>query len=113
MAAVLSALLCVPALAADADGGAPPPRRAPVAAPVPARPALVPTTDGGAPAGDGGIPPAADGGPAAPAPDAGSPTPETAAPAEPVVRIPPTLAEQSEGLPIATMEIVGNRRVGR
>ncbi len=29
------------------------------------------------------------------------------------MRLPPTLAEQSEGLPIGSLEIVGNRRVGR
>jgi outer membrane protein insertion porin family len=29
------------------------------------------------------------------------------------VRLPPTLADQAEGLPIASLEIVGNRRVGR
>jgi outer membrane protein insertion porin family len=86
-------LLCVhPAHAAGADAGAP----APAAHPA----------DAGAPA-DAGPP-----GDAAP-PDAASPATQTADPGVPQVRLPPTLAEQSEGLPIGSLEIVGNRRVGR
>ena len=61
---------------------------------------------------DGGAP--ADAAPADAAPgDAVAPTTQTADPGVPQVRLPPTLAEQSEGLPIGSLEIVGNRRVGR
>jgi len=49
---------------------------------------------------------------AAPAPDAAPPG-QSAAAAEPNVVLPPSVADQAEGLPIATIEIVGNRRVGR
>jgi outer membrane protein insertion porin family len=82
-----------------------------------------PTPDGGtvaAPASgatndDGGVapPPEADAG-ASTSPDGGAATtPAAAGPAEPAVRLPPTVAEQSEGLPIASLEVVGNRRVSR
>jgi outer membrane protein insertion porin family len=58
--------------------------------------------DGGAPVSpDGGAPASQDGGaPAAPA-------------AESVPRLPPTVAEQAEGLPIARIDIVGIRRISR
>ena len=117
LAAVLCALLSVhSAQAAGVDGGAPPPR--PAGAAAPARPGVGPAphgaaaSDAGAPtnAGDAGTsaaPPAPGGG------NAGAPTTEPAAGGEPTIRLPPTLAEQSEGLPIASIEIVGNRRVGR
>ncbi|HEY5228358.1 MAG TPA: outer membrane protein assembly factor BamA [Opitutaceae bacterium] len=94
-------LLCAhPVHAAGADAGAPP--------------ATAPRAGAGAPApppssADGGAPPAADAGSA----DAAPPATQPAAPSEPQVRLPPTLAEQSEGLPIGSLEIVGNRRVGR
>jgi len=65
-------------------------------------------------AGDAGAPSVATGQPS-PAPgDAGASdaAPSAAAPAnEPQVRLPPTAAEQAEGLPIATIQVVGNRRV--
>jgi outer membrane protein insertion porin family len=66
-----------------------------------------PTTgDAGAPVAtpmDAGTP---DGGPAS--------SPAAAAEAlEPAVKLPPTAADQAEGLPIVTIEIVGNRRVAR
>ena len=101
LAAVLCVLLCAhPVHAAGADAGAPP--------------ATAPRAGAGAPApppssADGGAPPAADAGSA----DAAPPATQPAAPSEPQVRLPPTLAEQSEGLPIGSLEIVGNRRVGR
>ena len=77
--------------------------------------------------GVGVVPAFAQPGPAArPAPaPAPSPTPAPSAapaappagaadqPTAPAVRLPPTLAEQSEGLPIAAIEVVGNRRVSR
>jgi outer membrane protein insertion porin family len=52
----------------------------------------------------------ADGG-APPSPDAGPPA--SVATTEPGVRLPPTVAQQAEGLAIATIEVVGNRRVAR
>jgi outer membrane protein insertion porin family len=84
-------LLCAsPAYAAGGDAGAPAPSAHP---------------------GDAGAPPDA-----AP-PDAAAPATQAAATGDPQagpqVRLPPTLAEQSEGLPIGSLEIVGNRRVGR
>jgi outer membrane protein insertion porin family len=111
--AVLAAVLCVllrarPALAGDVDAGAsasPAPVRSPGAAPLP-----VSAADGGAPAvGDA----ASSRAPASWPADGGAPTAASAASAEPTVRLPQTLAEQAEGLPIASIEIVGNRRVGR
>jgi outer membrane protein insertion porin family len=85
LAAVLLALLCVRTAYAAAIDTAPSP----------------PTTsapDAGAPASGVAAGTAADGG--APAPD-------------PTLRLPPTAAEQAEGLPIAAIEVVGNRRVAR
>jgi outer membrane protein insertion porin family len=112
--AVLAAVLCVllyarPTLAADADAGAPA-LSSPPAGPRPS-PAPAASADGGAPAAADG---AAPRDPAASATaDGGAPTTASATPSEPTVRLPPTVAEQSEGLPIASLEIVGNRRVGR
>jgi outer membrane protein insertion porin family len=110
LAAALCVLLCArPALAADADAGAPPPSRS-----IPG-PRFAP---GRAAASDAGAPAAADG--AAPADPTASPGDGGAPPAaasaagsEPSVRLPPSVAEQAEGLPIASIETVGNRRVGR
>jgi outer membrane protein insertion porin family len=84
LAAVLLALLSArPARAADADAGGPPPSATPAAN-------------------------------AAPAADAGAPSAEPGpAGAPPLVALPPTAAEQSEGLPIAAIDVVGNRRVAR
>jgi outer membrane protein insertion porin family len=94
-------LLCVhPAVAAGADAGAP------AAGPHLTPPGPPRGPDAGAP-GDGGAP--AD----AASSDGAAPATQAAAPSEPQVRLPPTLAEQSEGLPIGSLEIVGNRRVGR
>ncbi|HEY3822860.1 MAG TPA: outer membrane protein assembly factor BamA [Polyangiaceae bacterium] len=100
-------LLCAfPALAAGGDAGAPPGAAPRPTAPGPVRaPGAGTSADAGAPS-DGGSP---DG---APSP-AAAPATQPAAPSEPQVRLPATLAEQSEGLPIASLEIVGNRRVGR
>ncbi|HLK39770.1 MAG TPA: outer membrane protein assembly factor BamA [Polyangiaceae bacterium] len=99
LAAVLFALLLPrAALAAGADAGA----------------QAVAPTDAGAPTAtpeDAG-----DGGDAAPSPTTGGATSAAAATAlaaEPTVRLPPTVAEQAEGLPIAVIEVVGNRRVSR
>jgi outer membrane protein insertion porin family len=63
---------------------------------------------------------AGDAGTRADLPDATS-TPPTdagvadgqASPSEPILRLPPTAAEQAEGLPIASIEVLGNRRVAR
>jgi outer membrane protein insertion porin family len=96
LAAVLIALLCRTARAAGGDAGAP--------APTPAV--------------------RADGGAAAPEPDAAPPSsPAEAsdggaatvapAPSEPVIRLPPSVAEQAEGTVISAVEIAGNRRVSR
>jgi len=65
---------------------------------------------------DAGPPPAtgvaaADGGP--PQSDAGPPVSPSTAPNGPVVDLPLSAAQQAEGLPIASTEIVGNRRVAR
>jgi outer membrane protein insertion porin family len=92
LAAVLFALLCV--LDVRGAHAADPPARPGHAAPAkPGPPAPAP-------------PPAASAAPTAP-------TDQAAAPLLPAVHLPPTIAEQSEGLPIASIEIVGNRRVGR
>jgi outer membrane protein insertion porin family len=89
MAAVLLALLrASTAWAADADAGAP-----------------VGPTSGAAGTDAGGAPSSPESADAAPAPGAGQ-TP-------PTVILPPSVAEQAEGLPIVTIEIVGNRRVAR
>ncbi len=64
--------------------------------------------------GDAGAPAPSSGDAAAPAPsnDAGEPVdPSLAAAAAPVVHIPETEAEKAEGVPIAKIEISGNRRV--
>jgi len=111
LAAVLSTLLCVRIAQAD-DLSQTPGARSPY-------------VDGGnSPYGGGaGAGQAADGGATAVSaavdaafpPDSappGAPAP-SATPAEPSVVLPPTVADQAEGLPIATIEIVGNRRVGR
>ncbi|MGD0675313.1 MAG: outer membrane protein assembly factor BamA [Polyangiaceae bacterium] len=112
LAAVLSTMLCV--------------RTAPAADPGRANSATNAAPDGGtagspaadpaARASDGGIVDAFDAGRGAssdvlaPTGDAG---PASTMGAEPTVRLPPTAAEQAEGLPIAALEIVGNRRVAR
>ncbi|HEX4446614.1 MAG TPA: POTRA domain-containing protein, partial [Polyangiaceae bacterium] len=43
----------------------------------------------------------------------GAPPSATAAPVEPTVVLPQTVAEQAEGLPIVTIDVIGNRRVSR
>ena len=84
LAAVLLALLDVrTASAADPDAGTPP---------VPAQ-----TSDGGP-----STTPSADASPSG-----------SGASSEPPVRLPATAAEQAEGLPIASLEVTGNRRVAR
>jgi len=89
LAAVLLALLsAVPARAADKDAGvgvtgAP-------AGPTPAGPSVASSPDAGASATDPG-----------------------SAAAGPAVVLPATAAEQAEGLPIAAVDVVGNRRVAR
>jgi len=99
--------------AAAVDGGAPSP-------PAPAGDggaAAASASDPGAPgSGDdgGGAAPAAaaDGG--ADGGDGGaSPGAHAAGPIGPNIMLPQTAAESAEGLPIASIEIVGNRRVGR
>ena len=72
-----------------------------------ADPARLPPQRPAAPQGPPQSPPAAAS--ATPA----TPPPDSDAPTQPTVRLPPTLAEQSEGLPIASIEVAGNRRVGR
>jgi outer membrane protein insertion porin family len=87
MAAVLFALLrAAGARAAPADAG------------------QAPTTFDAGPGGDAGA--------AAAENDAGTPA-QAAGPAPPTVVIPPTAAEQAEGLPIASIDVIGNRRVAR
>ncbi|HSY21119.1 MAG TPA: outer membrane protein assembly factor BamA [Polyangiaceae bacterium] len=113
LAAVLVALLSVRAARAAApDAGAGPPAAGPIPG---AGPVHAPqTTPAGAPVA---APPAADadGGAAVSAPAASDADAAKAAAMgnEPVVRLPPTVADQAEGLPIATLEVVGNRRVAR
>src|SRR5579883_3265033 len=86
LAAVLLALLGARAArAAGPDGG----------------PATTPATDAGA---------AAD---AAEATGDDGAAPPPATPGAPTVVLPPTAADQAEGLPIASIEVVGNRRVTR
>ena len=104
LAAVLCALLFAKtAWAAGLDGGAPAPAASTSASAAPASPSSA------APASSSAAPPSAS----SAAPSASSPSAQGAAPTEPAVRVPPTPADQAEGLPIATIEIVGNRRVGR
>jgi outer membrane protein insertion porin family len=68
-----------------------------------------------APAVDAGAPPR----PSSVGDDGGAPNPGStpagagAAPAEPTIALPQTAAEQAEGLPIARLDVVGNRRVAR
>src|SRR5580693_5536747 len=89
LAAVLLALLsAVPARAADKDAGAGV-TGAP-AGPTPAGPSVASSPDAGASATDPG-----------------------SAAAGPAVVLPATAAEQAEGLPIAAVDVVGNRRVAR
>jgi len=85
LAAVLLALLCVRTAYAAAADTAPPS-----------------AADAGAPASSVAVATPADGGAPAPAPGP-----------DPTLRLPPTAAEQAEGLPIAAIEVVGNRRVAR
>ncbi|HXN32552.1 MAG TPA: outer membrane protein assembly factor BamA, partial [Polyangiaceae bacterium] len=88
LAAVLVALLrTATAQAASADAGAP-------------------ATNDAAPSGDAGPAQGATS-------DAGSPTSQVGAPAAPVIDLPLSAAQQAEGLPIASTEVVGNRRVAR
>jgi outer membrane protein insertion porin family len=91
LAAVLLALLCVrPAYAVDAS------TIHPTAASLPdAGAQAAPNVDAGTLADGGGAPSASGLG------------------LDPTLRLPPTVAEQAEGLPIAALEVVGNRRVVR
>jgi outer membrane protein insertion porin family len=117
LAGVLLVLLFVRTALAAADAGTPALGPADGGAPAstpstPAAPSGAGSANPGAP--DSGAPRGADAG--APGADAGSPGGATAAAAgglEPVVTLPPTAADQAEGLPIATIEVVGNRRVSR
>lgn len=90
LAALLFAMLCVRAALAD-DGGA------------------GPSLDAGTPPSAGTGTPGDGGGPGSPP---GAVPPGTAA-TEPALQLPPTAAEQAEGLPIAAIDIAGNRRVAR
>jgi outer membrane protein insertion porin family len=72
------------------------------------------SADGGAPArfvdgGEGGAPPLSDGGATSPDATVASVTDPNAN----MPHLPPTEAEKSEGLPITTIEISGNRRVAK
>ena len=114
LAGVLLVLLFVrTAMAAGADAGtsalAPTDGGAPFASP-----------DGGAPSSSSSAPSGASGSPAGGGasgnPDGGAAATSAAATAagiEPTIALPRTAAEQAEGLPIVTIDIVGNRRVSR
>jgi outer membrane protein insertion porin family len=79
--------------AGTADGGAPAPSGVGAPAPV--------AGDAGTPSDTAAAPPAdADGGTAA-------------APGEPSVHLPQSASEQAEGLPLVSIDVVGNRRVSR
>jgi outer membrane protein insertion porin family len=65
------------------------------------------TTGAGAPSGSAGGAAGSTGA------GAGAGAGSQAAPTGPTVTLPPTAAEQAEGLPIATIDIAGNRRVAR
>jgi outer membrane protein insertion porin family len=115
LAAVLIALLCRTARAAGGDAGPAPPALAGQAAPAGQAP-LAAQVDAGAAgpatsAPDAAPPPAL----AVPAgsPDGGPAAAASAAASEPTIRLPPSVAEQAEGLVIAVVEIAGNRRVSR
>jgi len=90
LAALLVALLSRMARADGPDGGSQPPDSG-----TPANVTGAPSSPGG----DGGAP---DGSPGA-----------TPSRTEPQVRLPPSASEQAEGLPIASIQVVGNRRVSR
>jgi outer membrane protein insertion porin family len=118
LVAVLAAALCVlllvrTARAAGLDGGVVGVDGGAVGAPPPGGPGRlvdagsVPPADGATDAGDAGANRAP--GP----PPAASPAAAAAGPGGPAVVLPQTAAEAAEGLPIATIEVVGNRRVGR
>jgi outer membrane protein insertion porin family len=122
LAAVLFALLSVrTAQAAGPDAGAPsssaPSSPQGAAAAVPGAKGGAGGAIGDAGTGDGAAAPigssAAAGGAASAGAADGGPGAQAAAQGAPIVELPRTLAEQSEGLPIASIEIVGNRRVGR
>ncbi|HTB72324.1 MAG TPA: outer membrane protein assembly factor BamA [Polyangiaceae bacterium] len=108
-------------LSASPDGGAPPPsapgRPAGTGAGAPAGTGAPGSSSGAAPAGTGGASGTADGGaPTGGGVDGGAgtaPAAAAASPSEPIVTLPPTAAEQAEGSPIVTIEVVGNRRVAR
>jgi outer membrane protein insertion porin family len=109
LAAVLCALLLAPtAMAAGpapAASAAPAPHAgnaAPAGSAAPTRPPLTSPAPSAS---------ASSSAPASPPPT--TQTPQAAGPSEPVVRLPAGAAEQAEGQPIAALEIVGNRRVGR
>jgi outer membrane protein insertion porin family len=93
LAAVLIALLCRTARAAGGDAGAPPDAGQAASEPDAGPPSAAAAAPGESP--DGG---AAPGAPAA---------------SEPTIRLPPSVAEQAEGLVISSVEIAGNRRVSR
>jgi outer membrane protein insertion porin family len=115
LAAALCALLLVrTARAADVDGGtnAPPGGGRGSSAPVDGG-AGRGADAGGASASDGAAPGRA-GNPAVPPPAPATAAPTgAAAPAGPAIILPQTAAEAAEGLPIAAIEVVGNRRISR
>ncbi len=110
LAAVLCALLLAPTVAWGAAAGAgPAPKPASSAAPPPsASPA-----SSAAPASSSAPDAAGAAAAAAAAAAASAPSTQAAAPSGPVIRLPPTAAEQAEGQPVASVDVVGNRRVGR
>jgi len=111
LAAVLFALLSArTARADDGDGGSAAPSAVPGPSAAPAPDAGTRATVGP----DGGAGPSSGAGPDAGAgPSAASAPGEPAGALGPAVILPPTAAEQAEGLPIAAIDVVGNRRVAR
>ncbi len=106
LAAALLALFCArTADAAGPDAGTP----APHASAAPAAPSGPPASS--AASASSGAPASSAAPPSSGAPTA--PPPQAAAGGEPIVRLPAGPAEQAEGQPVASIDVVGNRRVGR
>jgi outer membrane protein insertion porin family len=112
LAAVLCALLMPRTAGAAGPIARPPPAPSASSAAAPRAASAAPSSSPAAPASSASAAPTAPPAPAAPA-SPPSPPSQAAAGSEPVLRLPLGPAELAEGQPIASVEVVGNRRVGR
>jgi outer membrane protein insertion porin family len=112
LAAVLCALLMPRTAGAAGPIARPPPAPSASSAAAPRAASAAPSSSPAAPSSSASAAPATPPAPAAPASPA-SPPSQAAAGSEPVLRLPLGPAELAEGQPIASVEVVGNRRVGR